>query len=149
LNIKTDNYFWDRVFPLLFTAIVALGGYWLLHHFSAKRDRVNKQRDLRIEYLISTYSRLANANLRKPEPGSQYFRDMETAMDDIQLFGTDSQIKKANEMMDEFQETRSARLNELLRDLRDDLRQEMDLPEIKRDVQWFRPEGVLIPESNR
>lgn len=143
-NVCTD-YFWEKLFPLLLTAGLTLFGWYKADGFAAKRDRANKQRDLRIEYLINSYSKLANASQRKPISGSQYFADMESAMADIQLFGTNSQVTKAKAMMDEFQRTGRGPLNELLRELRDDLRREMNLPEIDEDVQWFRPEGALMP----
>ena len=131
-----------KVVPLLLTTGLALYGYHIVDNLAAKRDRINQQRDLRIEYLINAYSKLANAIWRDPKPGSPYFTDMETAMADIQLFGTESQIEKAKEVMDEFQRTKYGPVNELLRELRDDLRQEMDLSKIKGNVQWFRPEGA-------
>lgn len=132
----------ERFIPLFLTMAIAFVGWHTVDNLAAKRDRANKQRDLRIEYLISAYSKLANASWRDPKPKSQYFADMETAMADIQLFGTDSQIENAKTMMNEFQKTGSSSLNELLRDLRNDLRREMDLPEIEGKVQWFRPEGA-------
>ncbi|HCO95504.1 MAG TPA: hypothetical protein DIU00_16410 [Phycisphaerales bacterium] len=135
-------YFWERIFPLLVTAIITLIIYFFGNYLAAKRERANKQRDLRIEYLISAYNKLANASWREPKPESQYFADMETAMADIQLFGTDSQITKANKFMGDFQKKGSASMDKLLRDLRDDLRREMDLSRIDESVQWFRPEGA-------
>ena len=84
----------ERLVPLLVTAIIAFFGWQRVDNLAAKRDRTNKQRDLRIEYLISAFSKLANASWRDPKAGSQYFADMETAMADIQLFGTDSQIER-------------------------------------------------------
>ncbi len=133
------------LFPLLLTTGAAMWGYHRVSNLAAKRDRINKQHDLRIEYLIGAYSKLANASWRDPEPGSPYFRDMETAMADIQLFGTDSQISKAKSFMNEFQKTKYGSMDELLRELRDDLRCEMDLSKIEGNVQWFRPEGAPIP----
>ena len=138
-------YFWKRLFPLLLTAILTLVLYFIGDYLAARRDTTNKQRDLRIEYLISAYSKLSNATQRAPESGSPYFADVETAMADIQLFGTDSQIEKACRTMDEFQKERYLKLNELLRELRDDLREEMDLSKIESDVQWIRFDGAVIP----
>ena len=137
----------ERYIPLLLAAVLAIFGWHKVDNLAAERDRTNRQRDLQIEYLISAYSKLANASGRDPKPGSQYFADMETAMADIQLFGADSQIEKAKKIMDEFQKTRCGPVNELLTDLRDDLRREMDLSRIKGDVQWFRPGGVTTPRS--
>ncbi len=127
---------------LLLASVITILGWFILSNLAAKRDRINKQRDLRVEYLIGAYSKLANASWRDPESGTSYYADVETAMADIQLFGTDSQIAKAKKIMDDFQRTRCSSLDELLRDLRDDLRYEMDLSKIEGNVQWFRPEGA-------
>lgn len=132
----------ERYIPLLLTALVAIYSWYKVDNLAAKRDRANKQLDLQIEYLIGAYSKLTNATWREPQPGSQYFADMETAMSDIQLFGTDSQIIKAKEIMKEFQETGLGSLDELITELRDDLRREMDLSKIEGNIQWFRPEGA-------
>ena len=135
----------ERYIPLLLAAVLAVFGWHKVDNLAAERDRTNRQRDLRIQYLISAYGKLANASGRDPKPGSQYFEDMETAMADIQLFGSDSQIEKAKKTMDKFQETGCGPVNELLTELRDDLRQEMDLSRIEENVQWFRPGGVTTP----
>ena len=135
--------------PFVLAAIVAVAGWFIGHSLSVERDRANKQRDLRIEYLIDAYRRLANASWRPPEPGSQYFRDMESAIADIQLFGTESQIGQAKNFMSEFQKTGRGPLDKLLNNLRNDLRKEMNLPEIKANVQWFRPEGAPTLESKK
>ena len=136
------DYFWDKLFPLLLTAVIGLGGYYFVDSLAAKRDRANKRRDLRTEYLISAFRKLANASERHHKPGSQYLADIETAMADIQLFGRDSQIEKANETMDKLQQGENGLVNELLRDLRNDLRKEMDLSRIKGNVQWLRIDVV-------
>ena len=135
--------------PLGLTAIIAIAGWFIVHDLSVQRDINNKLRDLRIEYLINAYSRLANASMRMPEPGSQYFRDMESAMADIQLFGTQSQIEQAKHFMDEFQKTGKASMDTLLNNLRNDLRKEMKLSDIKTNVKWFRPEGSPPLETGK
>lgn len=144
-------YFWEKLFPLVAMTIIGLVGYLLVDWLAAKRDRTNKQRDLRTEYLISTYSKLANVSERPLRLGSQYVLDLETAMADIQLFGCDSQIADANKLMTDLANSDSATetscsLNELLKDLRDDLREEMGLPKIEKNVQWLCVEGAAIPE---
>ena len=145
---RLNMYLWKSLFPLLVTAILTLFLYFKGDSLAARRDRINKQRDLRIEYLISAYSKLSNATQRAPESGSKYFEDVETAMADIQLFGTDSQIEQARRTMDEFQKEGKLTLNELLKDLRDNLRRDMEFSNIERDVQWIRFEGEATPSQS-
>jgi hypothetical protein len=128
--------------PLVLTAVVAICGWFIGHELTIESDRINKQRDIRIEYLVSAYRRLANASMRAPQPNSQYFRDMESAMADIQLFGTEIQINQARTFMEEFQKTGKGPMDDLLNNLRNDLRKEMNLSETKINVQWFRPDGA-------
>ncbi len=139
IGYKIDS---KRFIPLALTAIIAVGGWFIGHQLSAERDRINKQREIRVGYLINAYRRLANASMRQPEKGSQYYRDMESAMADIQLFGKESQINQAKHFMEEFQKTGKGPLDELLNTLRDDLRKEMNLSKVKTNIQWFRPEGA-------
>lgn len=132
----------EKYIPLLLTAGLAVYGWHIIDNLSAQRDRANKQRDMRFEYLITAYSRLADATQREPKPESKYIRDMETAMADIQLFGTDSQITDAKKFMNEFQKNGRGSMNDLLKKLRNDLRREMDFSKVEGDVQYFRPEGI-------
>ena len=129
-----------KVVPLV-AVIVAIAGWFVGSWLNAARDRANKQREIRLGYQIETYRRLALAAQRKPEPGSKYFRDMEAAVADIQLFGTESQIRAVNAFLQEWKANNKGSFNDLLRDLRNDLRKELELSPVPGDVQWFRPEG--------
>jgi hypothetical protein len=131
----------ELLIPLLITTLVVIIGWYVVHFFTAKRDQENKKREIRVQYLIEAFRLLANASQRKPEPNSQYFRDMESAVADIQLLGTESQIESLNAFLKEFASKGSGSLDDLLSDLRNDLRHELKLPEIKEKVRWFRPEG--------
>ena len=133
---------WKLLVPLLITTMIAIIGWFAAHRLAANRDRVNKHRDIRIEYLIKAYQKLENAVHRKPEPNSSYFQDMESTVADIQLFGTESQIEKVKTFLNEFEEKGKGSLDDLLNDLRDELRKELDLSKVEGNVRWFRPEGV-------
>ena len=136
-----------KFIPLFLTAVIAVSGWFVAHQLSADRDRANKHRDIQTKYLIDAYRYLANAAQRKPEPNSQYFRDMESAIADIQLFGTLSQIIEVNKFLKEFQEHGKAEMNPILNSLRNELRKELKFPEVEDNVHWFRPEGT--PETKK
>ena len=132
---------WELLLPLLITTLFVIIGWYIVHFFTAKRDQENKKREIRVRYLIEAFRLLANASQRKPEPNSQYFRDMESAVVDIQLLGTESQVENLNVFLNEFASEGKGSLDGLLNDLRDDLRYELKLTEIVGKVRWFRPEG--------
>jgi hypothetical protein len=87
-----------------------------------RRDRLAKKRDLRIQYLIDAYRRLESAaNRTSAEPA-----DLESAVADIQLFGSPEQIVLVRKFSAQFAAESGAGLEDLLESLRVDLRKELD-----------------------
>ena len=76
--------------PLALTAGVAVFGWIVAHHFATARDRTNKQRELRVQYLIEAFRCLAGTSNRQLSP--EIVNSVETAVTDVQLFGTTTQI---------------------------------------------------------
>ena len=125
----------------IITVLVALTGWFIVHRLTAWRDRVNHRRQLKTKYLISSYRRLANSANRPPAKDSPYFRDMESAIADIQLFGTKNDIELVCSFLNEFAEKGHASLDPLLLTLRNSLRSELGYEGVSENVRWFRPEG--------
>ena len=113
---------------LLIPTVVAILSWFVGSWLSVKRDRANKRRDLRVQYLIEAYRRLVTASNRSPSQSQ--FEDLESAIDDIQLFGTVNQVAAAQEFARRMADQREASLDELLADIRADLRKELQLPAI-------------------
>lgn len=130
--------FWETLIAVL----VAVFGWFVGNSLNARRDQRNKQREIRLRYQIDTYRLLALAVHRKPEPGSKYFRDLEAATVDIQLFGTESQIREVGVFLQQWKAQGWGDLDDLLSDLRNDLRKELGQRPVPDNVQWFRPEGA-------
>lgn len=139
--------FLTNVFTLGVSNITVLGvffGWYVVHYLSAKRDKKNKQRDIILNYLISVFRTLADCSKREPAP--EYNRKMESALADIQLFGDEQQIEMAKTFMNKYKEnsekakggTFEVPLDPLLKDLRNNLREELNLSAINENVQWFR-----------
>jgi hypothetical protein len=122
--------------PLLVTTFVALSGWVIVHYFNSKRDLLNKRRELRVQYLIEAYRRLEAAshanNLKERR------LDVESAIADIQLFGTPQQIQLAVKFAKELSEKKIASLDELLTDLRKDLRAELELEKTLLSIKHLR-----------
>lgn len=110
--------------PLLTTAIVAVAGWFIAHRLSEDRDREAKRRELRFEYLIDVWRRLENLSSRTDDSRNM---DLESAVADIQLFGTNRPIELAYQFMEDFVKKGHADLDDLLDDLRQDLRYELKL----------------------
>ncbi len=106
---------WETFLKLvpLVAVVVAMVGWFVGSWLNARRDRANKEIEIRLQYEIGTYRTLALAVQRKPELGSKYFRDMETAIADIQLFGTESQIRGMDAFLQEYSSKNKASFNDL------------------------------------
>src|SRR5262245_61250215 len=114
---------WQLLVPLLITTIAAVGGWFVCHLLNARRDKTNKKREQRISYLIEAYRRLefcAHRKELKPD-------DLESALADIQLFGSARQVELSLNFGKEFAAQGNAEFDALLRDLRQDLRRELQL----------------------
>jgi hypothetical protein len=135
---------WQLLLPLIVTTVIAIGGWYAAHAFAVRRDQANRRREFRVENLISAYRKLANCAQRSDQQ-ELYDRasDLESAMADIQLFGTPAQIESARRFVDDIVTNKSARIDTLLNLLRADLRLELKLSPISKDITWIR---VTPPE---
>lgn len=70
---------------------------------------------------------------------AQYFVDLDSAIVDIQLFGTVDQISAAQSFAGELAELRVAQLDKLLASLRNDLRKELKLEPVEGPIVVLRP----------
>ena len=137
VTVKIIN--WEVLFPLLITTFVAIVGWYVAHHQSVIRDRKNKQRDVQVQYLIEAYRRLESAGSRSAREMDRYGHDFESAIADIQLFGTVDQARMAKDLVTAIAEKRpDASTGPLLLSLRDDLRRELNLDHVKEEPVHFR-----------
>ena len=128
---------WSLLVPMLVTTFVAIAGWMAVHRLSAARDRANKRRDLRVQYLIDAYRKLETAGNRT---GSivNYAGAFESAVADIQLFGSPEQVLLARTFALDFAAHGTAPLDPLLNSLRKDLRHELALPAIAETITYLR-----------
>lgn len=121
--------------PLLITAVVTIFGWYIVHLFAAKRDRKNKQRELRVNYLIEAWRKLEYSANRKNVDMTEY---IEKPIADIQLFGTKKQVELSIKIAHELAEQQESSLIDLLTELRKDLRRELDLEQLITPIKVFR-----------
>ena len=55
---------WKIGLPLLVTAVLTMSGWFVGHWVSTRKDRSNKKRDLRTNYLIDCFRRIEYAGNR-------------------------------------------------------------------------------------
>jgi hypothetical protein len=122
--------------PFLVTTLVAIIGWYAAHRLSATRDRANKRRELRVQYLIEAYRRLENASNRPSLKG--VVSEFEKAIADIQLFGTPRQVALAQEFALGFALAGTHSLDPLMNDLRNSLRAELDLEPVTEGIKYLR-----------
>lgn len=103
-----------------------MAGWFAAHQFNVHRDRQNKRRDLRIEFLLEAYRRLESAANREGMTEEQKL-EFESAVADIQLLGTKEQVDTTVAYLRQHASGSGAQIDSLLQLLRSDLRQELGL----------------------
>jgi hypothetical protein len=143
--------------PLLVTTLVAGVSWYVAHAFAKQRDRANKRRELLVGYLIDAYRKLEVGAARVMTIAQA--EAMETAIADIQLFGSRRQVELVQEFARDIAETGGASIDALLIALRADLREELGLVDVPARLQYLRfdktslngsrePKNSAIPTPN-
>ncbi len=96
---------------------------------------------MQTDFLVTAFQHLANSANRPFAPGAEHLKEMESALADIQLFGTKKQIQLVEDFAREFAQANSASLDPLLNSLRQDLRKELGYEQMSSNVKWVRFEG--------
>jgi hypothetical protein len=118
-------------------AVVAVIGWFAAHQFNVYRDRQNKRRDLRIQFLLDAYRRLESAANREAKTEEQLLA-FESAVADIQLLGTQEQVAATVQYLQQHASGAGAQIDPVLRLLRSDLRKETGLWEEVENAVVFR-----------
>ncbi|MEQ1947467.1 MAG: hypothetical protein ABL995_09765 [Bryobacteraceae bacterium] len=121
----------------LITIVLAMAGWSIAYWSLLRRDRIAKKREMRTQYLIEAYRRLESAGNRHTQSPDDS-RKLESAIADIQLFGSTEQVELSRDFAVAFSTKRSASLDQLLELLRRDLRRELDLGEISDRITYLR-----------
>jgi len=128
---------------------VGIVGWYVAHGLAMRRDRAAKRRELRVQFLVDAYRRLESVSNRpfRAETG----KVLESAIADIQLFGTPNQVRLAQEFAAGYARNHTHPIKQLLTDLRNDLRRELGLPatpEPPRALRIELPKESTRPDGN-
>lgn len=127
---------WQLFAQLLAAHLVAFLGWWVAHTFSSRRDIANERRKLMVGYLLEAYRKLESA--ANPSDPLLKRTDLESAIADVQLLGSPSQVTMARAFAKTIANDGSGSLDELLFDLRNSLRQELRLESIDCGIDYLR-----------
>jgi len=118
-------------------SVVAVVGWFAAHQFNVYRDRQNKRRELRVQFLLDAYRRLESAANREAKTEEQMLA-FESALADIQLLGTPEQVAAIVSYLRQYAEGRGTQIDDILRLLRRDLRIEVGLRGEVENAVFFR-----------
>ena len=124
-------------------AFAAIVVWYLSSRDLSRKEKENKRREIRLNHLIDAYRKLESASNRPMTPDSEHARNIESAIADIQLFGSVRQLELAQIAAKTFAKIGEVSFNDLLNDLRDDLRNELDPDTLssRRQVLRIVPKG--------
>lgn len=104
-------------------------GWFVLHQLSLSRNLKNKKTEIKTSYLIEAYRNLEKISNRENADISI----LESAIADIQLFGSEKQVEMAKNIAHSFAKDGEVLFDNLLVDLRKDLRRSLSLETLKSD----------------
>jgi hypothetical protein len=124
---------------IIISAIIIIIGWIIAHRYNIKRDTLAKRRDLRVQYLLDAYRQLENTANRPINMLPETKRAFESAVADIQLLGTRVQIDALLTYLNQYiVEEGEKNIDPVLKILRDDLREELNLERDVPKIHQFR-----------
>jgi hypothetical protein len=129
LNLET--------FKIVVTIIVAVLGWIVAHRYNSKRDRALKRRELVTSHLINSY-KILTIDITQREATIERDFKLESAIAELQLFGSDEQIILTKKLVDDIHNKDGFLMDELINNLRNDLRKELGLSLVQGNVRWLR-----------
>jgi hypothetical protein len=122
---------WKLFAQLVVTSFAAAVGWWAAHALTSKRDVANERRKQRLAYLLEAYRKLESCAY--PHDPTAIWAAFESAIADIQLLGTPKQVELAQAVARAVADNpdQGASMNELLFDIRQSLRAELQLETIE------------------
>src|SRR5687767_7029495 len=139
MNFQAHILLLDSVvnWNIIISTFIVIIGWGIGYYFTNKHNLQNKRREVITNYLIEAYRNIENACYREVLT-EELKRKMESAIADIQLFGSLKQIAAAKTFTETMNKNSRGDPRELLADLRNDLRKELNL-----DLAPTDPEDII------
>ncbi|PIQ28789.1 MAG: hypothetical protein COW63_14575 [Bacteroidetes bacterium CG18_big_fil_WC_8_21_14_2_50_41_14] len=124
------SFDWTISFGNIISALVIALGWIVAYKLGSQKDLKNKKRDIRTQFLIEAYNKIASSSNRNTDDNEKKL--FEGAIEQIQFLGTKEQIRLLNEGI----ETRN--FTPLLEELRKEIRSELGIESISTNIKHFR-----------
>lgn len=116
------------------SSVLFIISWFATNWLTSKREYDNKKREIKIQYLIGAYRSIASAANRQGTMTNDQKLKIESAIDDIQLLGNETELNSLNNMIS----SRNSNFTEILEILRNDLRQELELKKVDYPLKFYR-----------
>ena len=116
--------------------VAGIAGAYVGHLLTSRRERGSRLQRQRIQYLVDAYRAFAKSN-HHPRL-YEVADDLERAIADIQLFGSNELIVLVQKFCREMAENEEASLDEVLMTIRANLRSELGESPVLGRFQWLR-----------
>lgn len=127
---------WKSLLPSIVGGLIVAVGWIVSHYFNKSRDIAAEKRKLRISYLLEAYRKLEVAS--NSDNPHQTEAAMESAIADIQLLGTPAQVELVQKLARQFADEGVVSFDQLLQNLRQELRRELELEAVDGKLVFFR-----------
>jgi len=119
------------------TIVIAVLGWVVGYYINTKRDQINRKKEIVIKHLIEVY-RLLSEEIANRVFTSENKRLLENILTEIQLFGNLEQISLAKKLSKECEENGIFSIDNLVKDIKNELRKELGLEQNSENIIWLR-----------
>jgi len=124
------SFDWTISLGNIISALVIALGWIVAYKLGSQKDLKNKKRDIRTQFLIEAYNKIASSSNRNTDDNEKKL--FEGAIEQIQFLGTKEQIKLLNEGIE------TMNFTPLLEELRKEIRSELGIESISTNIKHFR-----------
>ncbi len=124
---------------ILITIVLALIGYIATHYFNSRRDIELKQREIITGHLINAY-RILTTEITRRELTMERNLKLENIISELQLFGSEREVELTKKLAEDIKKGGDFYMDDLINELRDNLRKELNLQSAYGNVVWLRYE---------
>ena len=117
------------IITICITVVLGVGGWIVSHLLSNKREILQKRREIRVKYLREAYIKLADC-ADNGKTFAENIVQIQQSFNDIQLFGNESLDNLIAESINNLNTSGSLPLDDILRDLRNEIREHLKLNKI-------------------